>query len=116
LQFFDNAFVQQVQHRSRLDSFEFNYRRRWIGPTCTIQGSWLAGVRYAQVQEKIRWFSQGDPEVGGPAGTGRYNLDVGNYMTGFQLGGDAWICILPGLNIGFDGKAGIYGNNTTSER
>ena len=113
LQFFDNAFVQQVQHRSRLDSFEFNYRRRWIGPTCTIQGSWLAGVRYAQVQEKIRWFSQGDPEVGGPPGTGRYNLDVGNYMTGFQLGGDAWICILPGLNIGFDGKAGIYGNNTS---
>jgi hypothetical protein len=114
LQFFDRAFVHQVQHGSRLDSFEFNYRRRWIGPTCMIQGSWLAGVRYAQVQEKIRWFSQGNPLVGipGPAGTGRYNLDAGNYMTGFQLGGDAWICLLPGLNIGFDGKAGIYGNNT----
>jgi hypothetical protein len=115
LQFFDNAFLQQVQHRSRLDSFELNYRRRWIGPTCTLQGSWLAGVRYAQVQEQIRWFSQGVP-VGGTAanpGTGRYDLDVGNYMTGFQLGGDAWICILPGLNVGFDGKAGIYGNNTS---
>jgi hypothetical protein len=116
LQFFDNAFFHQVGHRSRLDSFELNYRRRWIGPTCTIQGSWLAGVRYAQIREKLNFRSNAivfDPDP--VQGEGRYDLDVGNHMTGFQLGGDAWVCILPGLNIGFDGKAGIYGNNANQQ-
>jgi hypothetical protein len=32
-------------------------------------------------------------------------------MTGAQLGGDAWLCLLPGLRLGLDGKFGIYGNN-----
>jgi hypothetical protein len=116
LQSFDGAYLHQVRHMSSLNSFELNYRRRWIGPTCTIQGSWLVGVRYAQVRERIRWLSQAnleDPTTGETGqGTGRYHLTAGNNMTGFQMGGDAWICILPGLNVGFDTKAGIYGNNS----
>lgn len=116
LESFDNAYLHQVRHISSLDSFEFNYRRRWLGPTCAIQGSWLAGVRYAQVRQQLRWRSEAnlmDPNTGDTGqGTGRYHLLAGNYMTGFQMGGDAWICILPGLSIGFDGKAGIYGNNS----
>ncbi len=119
LQNFDNAYMHQVRHLSSLDSFEFNYRRRWIGPTCTIQGSWLAGVRYAQVRQQVRFRSEADlfdpPSGDTGQGTGRYHLLAGNYMTGFQLGGDAWICILPGLSIGFDGKAGIYGNNSNQK-
>lgn len=117
LESFDNAYLHRVRHISSLDSFELNYRRRWIGPTCTIQGSWLAGVRYAQVRQQLRWRSQAelvDTDTGGTGqGIGRYHLTAGNYMTGFQMGGDAWICILPGLSIGFDGKAGIYGNNSS---
>jgi hypothetical protein len=34
-------------------------------------------------------------------------------MTGAQLGGDTWLCVLPGLNVGIDGKLGIYGNNAS---
>jgi hypothetical protein len=115
LEQFDLANLHQVLHSHNFDSFELNYRRRWLGPTCAIQGSWLVGIRYARVHEKIRWFSdvdriEDDEQVGGQ---GYYNLDATNYMTGAQIGGDTWLCLLPGLNVGIDGKFGLFGNNAS---
>ena len=36
-----------------------------------------------------------------------------NSMTGAQLGGDLWICIMPGLSIGGEAKVGVYGNHAS---
>ena len=118
LEQFDLANLHQVTHSHNFDSLELNYRRRWLGPTCAIQGSWLVGIRYARVHEKLRWLSIAERDSNGDGlldtgGEGYYNLDATNYMTGAQLGGDTWFCLLPGLNFGIDGKLGIYGNNAS---
>jgi hypothetical protein len=34
-----------------------------------------------------------------------------NDLTGIQIGTDAWICILPGLRVGGEFQAGVYGNH-----
>jgi hypothetical protein len=118
LEQFDLANLHQVTHSHNFDSLELNYRRRWLGPTCAIQGSWLVGIRYARVQEKLRWLSVAERDSNGDGIAGyrwRRILQPGrnNYMTGAQLGGDTWFCLLPGLNFGIDGKLGIYGNNVS---
>lgn len=113
------AEFQSMEMATDFDSLELNYRRRWMGPTCLVQGSWLIGVRYFELEDQLRFYSRAHrfeydavkdelDEIGGEAW---YNLKTRNYMTGAQLGGDVWLCLLPGLRVGLDGKAGIYGNN-----
>ncbi len=113
------ARYQRVKLDSDFDSLELNYRRRWMGPNCLVQGSWLVGVRYFELKDRMQFYSFAErdtlqppgPDSGGEAW---YDLRTRNYMTGAQLGGDAWLCLLPGLRIGLDVKAGIYGNNVKS--
>jgi hypothetical protein len=111
-----------VDLSSDFDSIELNYRRRWTTSSCLVQGSWLVGVRYIDLSDTLRFYSEASRE--GPdafpgeddtGGTAEYLLKTRNFMTGAQLGGDAWVCLLPGLRLGFDGKAGIFGNNCKSD-
>ena len=106
LEQFDLASLHEVRWNHQLNNFELNYRRRWRGPTCNLHGSWLMGVRQVQVHEKLRFDAVVDPGVV----EGYYELDARNSNTGFQLGGDLWVCLLPGLNVGMETKAGIFGN------
>ena len=106
LEQFDLARLHEVRWNHQLNNFELNYRRRWRGPTCNLHGSWLMGVRQVQVNEALRFDSVSDPGVV----EGYYQLDARNSNTGFQLGGDLWVCLLPGLNLGLESKAGIFGN------
>jgi hypothetical protein len=113
---FHRAEYQRVKLDSDFDSLELNYRRRWMGPTCLVQGSWLLGVRYFELKDRLTFYSFADRDIDLPpgeesGGDALYNLRTRNYMTGAQLGGDMWVCLLPGLRVGLDGKAGIYGNN-----
>ncbi|MBC8871302.1 MAG: BBP7 family outer membrane beta-barrel protein [Planctomycetes bacterium] len=111
---FDLADLHRVSLANNLDSMELNYRRRWVGPTCLLQGSWLVGVRYVKVKERLSFFSVADrpnPAGGRFGGTGTCIVDATNYMTGPQIGGDLWLCVLPGLNVGLDGKFALLGNN-----
>lgn len=113
------AQYQRVNLDSDFDSMELNYRRRWMGPTCLVQGSWLIGVRYFELEDRLRFYSYANRDLDDPVGEGQeetggeawYNLRTRNFMTGAQLGGDVWVCLLPGLRAGVDVKAGIYGNN-----
>ena len=34
-----------------------------------------------------------------------------NQLTGFQMGGDVWVNVVPGIMIGVEGKSGIFGNH-----
>ncbi len=42
-----------------------------------------------------------------------YLVSTSNSLTGAQVGGDLWVCIMPGLSIGGEAKAGLYGNRST---
>lgn len=113
------AEYQRVNLDSDFDSLELNFRRRWMGPTCLIQGSWLIGVRYFDLSDQMRFYSYANRDLDDPIAAGHeetggeawYNLKTRNFMTGAQLGGDVWMCLLPGLRMGMDVKAGVYGNN-----
>ena len=41
----DMSDFQRIDYSSTFDSFEINYRQRWMSPNCRYQGSWLCGVR-----------------------------------------------------------------------
>ena len=111
----DQSDFQRIDYSSTFDSFEVNYRQRWMAPNCRYQGSWVCGVRHFILDEKFRYFTSssanginGDPLDPAQA---RFDVDVSNALTGFQFGGDMWICIVPGLRLGGEIKAGVYGNH-----
>lgn len=113
---FDLADLHEIRLENDFDSLELNYRRRWLGPTCLFQGSWMVGVRYVKLRERLRWLSIASRDTTGDGiddtgGEGYFNLDATNYMTGPQIGGDLWMCICPGFNVGVDGKFALLGNN-----
>jgi hypothetical protein len=114
---FDNANFQQISYQSTFDSFEINWRRRWMAPNCRYQGSWTLGVRHFLLDEKLRYDSTSTaagflPQFGPfvPA-HGQVDTDTTNALTGIQVGTDAWICILPGWRAGGEFQAGVYGNH-----
>lgn len=114
---FHRATFQQVQLDTDFDSLELNYRRRWRGHKCLVQGSWLIGVRYFELKDTMQFYSLAERDMDPPpgeidsGGEALYTLRTRNYITGAQLGGDVWVCLVPGLRIGLDAKAGVYGNN-----
>lgn len=112
----DQAALQQIDYDSQLDTLELNYRRHWMSPSMRLQGSWLMGIRYAIIDERFIYNTSVeahvDPLTTDPRGPGFFNnvTKTSNDLVGFQLGGDAWACLLPGLTAGGEVKAGIYGN------
>jgi hypothetical protein len=104
----DRARYHGISYSSSIDSFELNFRKRWTGPNCRLQGSWMAGVRYVYLLEDFEFFTQGG---GNPSrGSMDYDIRTMNSLTGFQLGGDLWTCIIPGISFGGMLNAGVYGN------
>ncbi len=103
----DRSNYQQIAYSSELNSVELNYRQRWVGPNVRVQGSWLAGVRFVEIEEDFGYLTLA------PINPGWMDYLVGatNALTGAQIGGDLWICITPGVNIGAEAKIGIYGNH-----
>jgi len=120
---FDRADFNQINYQSTFDSFEINWRNRWMSPNCRYQGSWLLGVRHFILDEKFR-FATSSSTNGQLTGTGfvparsQDDTDTTNNLTGIQFGTDMWLCLLPGLRAGGELQAGVYGNhmniNTTA--
>jgi hypothetical protein len=112
----DNAEFASIEYSSTFDSLELDFRRRWMAPNCRFQGSCLAGVRYFRLEEDfVHKISVNRPDPNGPANpdiTGflNYSVETANSLTGFQVGGDAWVTLCPGIQLGTEGKFGIYGN------
>jgi hypothetical protein len=100
----DNAGLHSIQTTSSIDNFELNVRRRWVGPNCRLQGSYLAGVRYVYLLDDLEYLTQS------PLGRSDTDVEVQNSLTGFQAGGDLWATLIPGISVGGDFKAGVYGN------
>lgn len=106
----DNGDYHAINYKSTFDNFEVNYRNRWLAPNSRYQGSWLVGVRYFSLNEKFNY----DTISVLNNGQMNYNDHVLNNLTGAQIGGDLWICLLPGLRIGGEAKVGVYGNHAIS--
>jgi hypothetical protein len=112
----DRADFMQINYTSQIDSFEINWRNRWMAPNCRYQGSWTLGVRHFILDEKLRYASSSSlnslPTTTGlvPAQI-RDDTDTTNNLTGLQIGTDMWVCLLPGLRVGGELQAGVYGNH-----
>ena len=39
-----------------------------------------------------------------------YDVATRNSLTGGQIGGDLWVCIVPGFKFGVEAKGGVFGN------
>jgi hypothetical protein len=112
----DESDFQQIRYISEFDSFEINWRCRWMAPNCRYQGSWSLGVRHFILDEKFRLDTSSSlnaslTPTGPQPARARFDVDTTNNLTGIQVGTDAWICILPGLRAGGELQAGVYGNH-----
>jgi hypothetical protein len=108
----DRSFIQQATYRSAIHNGEVNYRRRWVGPSCWFQGSWLTGIRYFDLDESFDYSTRGQLN-NSTNSTLRFfdsSTRTRNALTGFQVGGDLWMNVIPGLHVGSEFKTGIYGN------
>lgn len=116
---YNNADFQQLDYSSTFDSFEVNWRNRWMAPNCRYQGSWTLGVRHFVLDETFTYasssFTNGflPAQPGSPFTPARGVTDTvtTNNLTGLQVGTDLWVCLLPGLRAGGEFQAGVYGNH-----
>jgi hypothetical protein len=113
---FDMADFQQIDYTSSIDSFEVNWRNRWMAPNCRYQGSWTVGVRHFILDEKLRYATSSYANgivsgIGVIPARSQSDTDVTNNLTGIQFGTDLWVCVLPGLRAGGEVQAGVYGNH-----
>ncbi len=109
----DRSILQSLSYDSAIHNAELNFRRRWVAPSRWVQGSWLAGVRYFDLDEEMSYQTVGLVNNGINLTPRFFNLDTQarNQLTGFQVGSDGWITVVPGFMLGAEGKFGVYGNH-----
>lgn len=113
----DQAETQFIDYSSDLHNVELNWRQHWVGSHYWLQGSFLMGVRYLRLREDLMYQTLVDAHVDPLSGLDRgpanmhYRVNTTNHVVGFQLGGDLFASLLPGLLMGGNLKAGIYGND-----
>jgi hypothetical protein len=116
----DQSDFQQINYSSSLDSFEVNWRNRWMAANGRYQGSWLLGVRSVIVDEKLRYATSSslngfiNPVTGFTPAQARFDTVTNNDLTGLQIGSDLWMCVIPGFRLGGEVQAGVYGNHITT--
>lgn len=111
----DRSSSQSIAYSSTIDNFELNMRKRFTGPNCRVQYSWLAGFRYLYLLEDFNYTTiGGDDDLVTPGlqtrGTATFDTQTRNSLTGFQVGADVWTNVIPGISLGVDAKIGVYGN------
>ncbi len=114
----DRSLAHTLLYESSLHSGEVNLRRRWAEPSGFLQGSFLAGIRYFQLGEQLTFSASGTNDNTSDFNQPRffrYNVDTKNQLTGFQLGADLWLNLIPGVKVGSELKGGIFGNHATQD-
>ena len=101
----DQASFHGLSYSSSIDSVELHIRRRWQEPDCRWQGSVHAGVRFVYLLEE---FSHNTVSTLNNSSLD-YSVQTRNSMVGFQVGGDLWSCVAPGVRVGVEMKGGVYG-------
>jgi hypothetical protein len=114
----DRSFTHSLAYESTLNNGEVNLRRRWAEPAGFFQGSFLAGIRYFDLDEQASFQARGENNnTAANNGPRFFNYDTRteNQLTGFQLGTDLWLNLIPGVKLGTEVKAGIFGNHATQD-
>ena len=114
----DRSFIHTINLSSELHSGEVNYRRQFVTPASWMQGGWLAGIRYLDLDERFGFAATGSRNNAFQFNQLRffnYDTKTRNELTGFQVGGNLWFNLVPGLMAGVEGKGGIFGNHAESE-
>lgn len=101
---FNGAQSSQFDYDSWFNSFELNYNVKqrltkdrmelepsghWVRRAQpSMLRSWLAGVRYFDLDERLNWQAFGIPDANddGVDETGAYHIKTGNHLLGTQLG------------------------------
>ena len=108
----DLSSKQTLSDSSRFNSFETNFRQRWVSANSRYQGSWLGGVRYFQLNEAFEYATLSpSSQFNATGGYSNTSVLTFNSLTGIQLGGDFWLNLLPGFRVGAEFKAGVFGNH-----
>jgi len=114
----DQATRHRIEYSSEFHNLELNNRLRHVSRNCRWHWSWLYGVRYFRLDEDFTFISEvnqhqdlTDNTVTRPDSDLNYLVNAENDLVGFQMGGDMWLCLAPGLRVGGDFKAGVYGNH-----
>jgi len=94
---------------SKLNSYEFNTRWRWVDTIRPCTGAWILGVRYVTFEEVASGTCRDLSGAGNLIF--RQWLTTNNDLVGFQLGGELFWSVAPRVMIGGDIKGGIYGNS-----
>jgi hypothetical protein len=98
-----------------------NWRHHWVAPSYWFHGSCLMGIRYVRLEEDFRYITQVnahfDPLTLLPRGPASMNylVTTSNDLLGFQLGAEMGVCVLPGIALGAEFKAGVYGNDAEQD-
>ncbi|AMV32899.1 hypothetical protein VN12_12295 [Pirellula sp. SH-Sr6A] len=114
----DRSRVQRIDYKSELHNGEINFRRRWSEPEGFWQGSFLGGVRYMDIDENGVFSASGENDNGIDRNGPRffeYSVNTRNALVGFQLGGDLWYNLMPGVKVGGELKSGIFNNSTNQD-
>ncbi|MEQ1828453.1 MAG: hypothetical protein ABL921_21000 [Pirellula sp.] len=109
----DRSLLHTLTYSSELHNGEINFRRRWSEPHGFFQGSFLMGVRYLDLDEGASFRARGEFDDTQNFDSLRffdYTVNTQNSLVGFQVGGDLWYNLLPGVKIGTEGKTGVYNN------
>jgi hypothetical protein len=106
----DQSQFQSLRSSSTIDSFEINFRKRNTAPNCRLQWSTMWGARYVYLLDDLEFFTLGRNVAGASVGQSDSDVRARNSLTGFQVGGDLWSTIIPGVSIGTELKGGVYGN------
>jgi hypothetical protein len=76
----------------------------------------MGGFRWLQLKDTLDYYTYAPANVDFQDDDPPYmdyEVATKNDLYGFQLGGDLWACLIPGLNAGVEGKFGIYGNDAS---
>jgi len=114
----DQASISSVEYDSEFDSVEINFRTAMAPTDERIHTSLLWGFRYLRVDESLDQRIDVLPhfddinDVPRMAEFTEYSIGVTNDMFGLQGGGESVICLSPGIQLGAEGKIGIFGTTT----
>lgn len=100
----DRAIYHGISLNTDLQTAEITYRRYWVGYNPRVSGTVLFGARYTRLSEQFKFATMAEE------GDFDYSVDAENDIVGFQTGGDVSVCLMQGLRLGAEGKAGIYNN------
>ncbi len=104
----DRSVRHRVNYKSSLNNGELNLRRRWAEPSGFLQGSWLAGIRHVHLTDTLGFEATGQNNNTVNANQLRffeYTTKARNQLTGFQIGSDLWLNLIPGVKLGGEVKA-----------